>query len=216
MADSSKPMIFFLALKNKRHISETFAPLLSVLHKSSRLFQVKGFTDVFDNLSLNLDAVIIAEPSIFEDARYMDALRALINYVRQGGTVILACGSSSTRQKDLDACFANVWGLPWRHGGLNYNTFTLNPTTHAARLLDRRTQLPGSYNGRVHYLHDVAPEGAVYVNSNAESKIRSSPSDAVMAVPVAFTQIEHGFLGYIGDTTVEDGTVKIIVAMCNI
>ena len=139
----------------------------------------------------------------------------VINYVRGGGTAILATHFSSfVRPPDMNRWFRESWGLPWQTGDYHRTTVHLNTKCHWTR-----AGLPEHYSQKAVFLQDVSKDGAVYLaseSSRTESHVFAPESVSQEQTPVVFAQVGEGWLGYIGDVNNEVASQKVLLAMCGL
>ena len=204
--NSSLPSTFLISLGEKDLFNKVFTPLLSELKFRSNVTQCADSNGAIAILSsLNPSAVLITDPEIVE-RKHKVLLGKLVDYAKSGGTVIF-CGlfSGFITVPDLARFFSTSWSLPWKSGSYARNSFVLN-SSRSARLKNNREILP-SYHMKALHITGATRDSAVYI---PETGYRSTES------PILFTPFGQGFLGYIGDVNAEIGSIRIILAMCNL
>ncbi|KAF7981204.1 hypothetical protein HWV62_34533 [Athelia sp. TMB] len=164
-------------------------------------------------------AVFVTDPELANARSPHQALTTkLVKYVKDGGTVVFGgMFSSHVRPNDSDTFFKNVWGLDWKTGSYHRSTFSLNTQTHP-RLL-RGLELPELYNVKTQHLVGVAAQDVVYApaeGSTTQSLVFAPRLTDRREVPVAYTQIGDGFLGYNGEVNGEDETTDIILSLLGV
>ncbi|KAJ7084840.1 hypothetical protein B0H15DRAFT_847785 [Mycena belliarum] len=137
-------------------------------------------------------------------------LAQLAKYVRGGGTVVIG-GSfrlfASSKQTDVPDAqlvefFRNGWGVAWQPAGRTEGSLNLN-TQHARGGVDG---LPPSCSVKGLSLRDVRVEDALYLSS-------APTSSDLVETSIVFSQLEKGYLGFVGDAGAESATTEIIAAM---
>jgi hypothetical protein len=188
--------------------------LISALRSKVRIIQALGARKALQYLAdTNLKGVLVADEGIIESEN-SEVLSSLIGWVNGGG--IAAIGSlfpSFTSPTEFDRFFEK-WGLPWKMGDYHRTTFVLNPSI--PQLSNHSANLMTSYSMKAVHLKGVKAEDILYA-STEDSRVEShvfapSPVDP-SHVPVAYTRIGDGFLGYIGDVNAEEGSTSVILAM---
>lgn len=147
---------------------------------------------------------------------YIDFQFELVEYVRNGGTLILACLLSGNASLDLlDAMLAR-FRLPWKYGDYHRSTFFRNPAFRDLFGSQLYNSLEESYSMKTLHLKHVPADARVYV-PEASSRIQSAvfPAAAVdlQQCPAAFAKCGRGYIGYIGDVNNEVGSQKLLMAM---
>jgi hypothetical protein len=161
----------------------------------------------------NLKSVYVADEGINE-RKNSEVLSSLIGWVNAGGIAVIGSLFPSFTTGSEFGRFFNKWGLPWRMGDYHRSTFVLNPSIH--QLSSHSANLTTSYSMKAVHLKGVNAEDILYTPSE-DSRVEShvfepSPVD-LSHVPVAYTRIGGGFLGYIGDVNAEEGSTGVILAM---
>ncbi|KAL8344121.1 hypothetical protein RB601_004578 [Gaeumannomyces tritici] len=141
--------------------------------------------------------IFIADGAISRETKLW---QRVIDRLRGGATVILGgLFSSMTRPSDVERMFSMV-GLPWKVG-----TYTRETTKLRKGVLDSTATagLPVEYSQKAVFLQNVDKAARLYVREDKETD-----------VAVAFAKVENGRLAFIGDVNREEGSAKVIMAMC--
>lgn len=161
-------------------------------------------------------AIIVTDPAIVRPKPALKVMNEkIIEYVRNGGTAILATHFGSfVRPRDLDLWFRVSWHLPWRIGDYHRTTVYLNSECRF-----NRAGLPEEYSQKATFLKNVPKDAAVYLPSRS-STVESNvvPPDPVDCeqTPVVCARIGEGWLGYVGDVNNEVWSQEVILAMCGL
>jgi hypothetical protein len=77
--------------------------------------------------------------------------------------------------------------------------------------------LPNSYSQKAVFLKHVAPTDSLYLpspESTTQSRVFAPEPVDQDQTPVAFTKLDRGWLGYIGDVNNETASQKVVLEMC--
>ncbi|KAJ7118981.1 hypothetical protein C8R44DRAFT_789786 [Mycena epipterygia] len=153
----------------------------------------------------------------------IDLLTRIAAYALAGGTVVIG-GSFKTFERNmqtdltdaqLETFFRKGWGLTWRKGShqpTNPRTVALNTQHSLARASSQ--SLPAAYTLTGLHLNGVRPDAALYLSvGDSQLDVAEFRASGLTETPVAFTELGKGHLGFVGDTSAEQGTTKVIAAM---
>lgn len=161
-------------------------------------------------------AIWIADPDIVQ-SNYSDLSREVVNYARNGGTVVLGgYFSSLVRPDDMDRWMRVAWKLPWRTGQY-HRTNVVFQAASAGRDKSQnwRDGLVAAYSLKASFLQHVAPEHAWYASmpgATSQSRV-FGPVPVEAQTAVAFAPVGNGWVGYTGDVNNEEGTALAVLAM---
>ena len=130
----------------------------------------------------------------------MGVLSSLIEWVNAGGIAVVGSLFPNLTTGTEFNRFFNKWGLPWEMGDYHRTTYALNPSIR--HLSGHLANLATSYNVKAVHLKGVKAEDVLYApteDSRVESNVFSPTPVDLSNVPVAYTRIGDGFLGYVGD-----------------
>lgn len=157
--------------------------------------------------TLSLEKVLIADGDVadFKNKLLRDCL---VEFVKEGGTVVHACAFSSFV---TGPCFTRYfkygWGLPWDRGDYNRDDYFL--TKNGGQGIKRKG-LPASYSQKALSITNVAAKDALYLRE----RLLPGPSGGELCqAPIAFRKIGAGYMGYVGDVNHEEGSNRVILAM---
>jgi hypothetical protein len=161
----------------------------------------------------NIKGVLVADEGIIE-SKNSEVLSSLIRWVNAGGIAVVgSLFPSFTTGSEFDRFF-NKWGLPWKMGDYHRTTFVLNPSI--PELSSHSANLTTSYSMKAVHLKGVMAQDVLYApteDSRVESHVFPPSTVELSHVPVAYTRIGDGFLGYVGDVNGEEGSTGVILAM---
>jgi hypothetical protein len=162
----------------------------------------------------NLKGVYVADDEGIIRRKNSKLLSSLVEWVNAGGIAVVGSMCPSFLSGPEFDRFFKKWGLPWKRGDYYRTTFVLNPSTH--QLTINSANLTTPYSMKATHLKGVKAEDVLYA-ATEDSRVESHvfPPDPVdlSNVPVAYTRIGDGFLGYVGDANAEDESTSIILAM---
>lgn len=138
---------------------------------------------------------------------YIDFQCELVEYVRNGGTLILACQFSNNAKPDLHDALLARFGLAWKYGDYHRATFFRNPAFRDVLGPQLYSSLDESYSMKTLHLKHVPGDARVYVPE------ASSAAVDLQQCPAAFAKCGRGYVGYIGDVNNEMGSQKLLMAM---
>ncbi|KAM5341510.1 hypothetical protein ACJ41O_014541 [Fusarium nematophilum] len=126
----------------------------------------------------------------------------VIDRLREGATVVLAgCFSNMVNEGEFNRFFARV-GLPWQRGSYHWTTVSLHRDAVDGYLA---SQLPSAYSQKALFARNVEISASWYTEGGASGE-----------TAVAFAKVGSGRLGYIGDVNGEEGSDKVVLAMCGL
>jgi hypothetical protein len=195
-------------------LASTNQHLLSALRSKIRVIQALNARKALQYLAdTNLKGVYVADEGIVRRKNSW-VLSSLVEWVNAGGIAVVSsmCPSFLTGP-EFDRLFKK-WGLPWKRGDYYRTTFVLNPSTHQSTINSANLTTP--YSMKATHLKGVKPEDVLYTpteDSRVESHVFPPDPVDLSNVPVAYTRIGDGFLGYVGDGNAEDDSTGIILAM---
>lgn len=160
---------------------------------------------------LSVDAGLLGKRKSFVDFQF-----ELVKYVRNGGTLILACLFSGNAPPELHDALLARFELPWKYGDYHRTTFFRNPVFRDVLGPQLYNSLEESYSMKTLHLKHVPAEARVYI-PEASSRTQSAvfPAEVVdlQQCPAAFAKCGRGYVGYIGDVNNEVGSQKLLMAM---
>ncbi|RPD52546.1 hypothetical protein L226DRAFT_617797 [Lentinus tigrinus ALCF2SS1-7] len=211
----TKPRVVILCLERYQLFSAIYGPHISTLATRLEVCEATTLAQARRYLSSTAppQAIIVADAFTTNPA-YRDILFQLVDYAWAGGTVIYAgLVGCFTRPVDLDAAFQHAWGVPWRSSRFYQHTFTLNPTVRSISTNPQHT-LP-AYSMRARSISKVELADALYLEPFSVRRVETGlQGQLTYETPAAFAPVGHGFVGFVGDIGGEEGTIKLLMAMC--
>ena len=197
--------------------------VISALRSKARIIQALNARKALECLvDTNLNGVLVADEGIIE-SQNSEVLSSLIGWVNAGGIAVVGSLFPSFISWTTFDQFFNKWGLPWKMGHYLRTTFVLNPSI--PQLSSQSANLTTSYSMKALHLKGVEAEDVLYAppteleeeeEEQSHVKYHVFPPDTLVDlsnVPVAYTRIGNGFLGYIGDVNSEEESTGVILAM---
>jgi hypothetical protein len=210
------PFVLLLSLSNPDLLARTNEHVISALRSKARLVHVSNVRKALQYLAdTDLKGVFVADEGIAE-TKNAEVLYSLIDWVNAGGIAVIGALFASFISWTEFGRFFNKWGLPWTRGDYTRMTFVLNPSIH--QLSSHSANLAMSYSMKALHLTGVEAEDILYVpvedeGSDPDSDWDVEPVFPPSNVPVAYTRIGHGFLGYVGDVNGEEESTSVVLAM---
>lgn len=220
MAFSSiRPTILAISLDHVEMVESIHQHLWDAIRSRADLVFASNMNDAFNFLVRSPHAVLLADSAVAKCREENSFISTqLLEYVRNGGTVVMCCAFTSFISPDnFTKWISKKWGLEWTFSDYVRTIFFLNP---AADNLCRSPGLAANYSMKAICLKGVEEKAKIYHPTKA-SFIQSSVflpeqvSDTSQAA-VAFQKVGNGWLGYIGDANSEDSTIPVVLAMCGL
>ena len=213
----AKPHVAILCLEQYQLFSAVYGPHLHILATRLQISEATTLAQARRYLSSTVrpQAIIVADAFTTNPA-YRDILFQLVDYAWAGGTVIYAgLVGCFTRPIDLDAAFQHVWGVPWRSSNFYQQTFSLNPS--AKCISTDPKHVSHAYTMRARFVSKVELEDALYLEPLNVRRVELETGEQgqpTYETPAAFAPIGYGYLGFVGEVDGEEGTIKLLLAMC--
>lgn len=206
--DTTRPRILLISLTWVRFFDKVHEPLLIELASKGRVKRARRAGPALRLLSEQPppSAAIITDEALMEN-EYAYVWKAVIQYVRQGGTcVIMGHFPGFGNVMDLKPFFATA-GLPWESSLYYKATHVLNRQAVGD---DLAAKLPPQYSQKARFLKNVASSDAWYLTDE------NSAMGSHVKAAVVFASVERGKLGYVGDVNAEKSSEAVILAMCGL
>ncbi|KAF3767838.1 hypothetical protein M406DRAFT_328893 [Cryphonectria parasitica EP155] len=161
----------------------------------------------------------IAQPRHHPAANFLS--RKVVEYVRNGGTVVLDRIFNYITPSDFNDWMRDTWDLPWRFG-CHATTVAIIERPATGRDASGKGWQQGLmpvYKSQFVCLKNVELKDAWYVvprgatDASASQKPSGLPWDIGGQAPIAFTKIGAGYLGWIGDVDNSENAVSVVLAM---
>ncbi|KAH7121372.1 hypothetical protein EDB81DRAFT_813866 [Dactylonectria macrodidyma] len=193
--------ILMLCIENESLVDACCASLISQLTSKAKMERVTTAESAIAKLSQE------PSPSIILDVdgaltRHKKVWECVIDHLRDGATVVLAgCFSSMVNTSEFNRLFGRL-GLPWQSGSYYRTTVKLRRGAVSDDLANR---LPTAYSQKALYAAHVERSDTWYTETETSGE-----------AAVAFAKVGLGRLGYIGDVNGEEGSEKVVLAMCGL
>ncbi|KAH6675183.1 hypothetical protein B0J14DRAFT_616913 [Halenospora varia] len=185
---SERSEILLLSLAFQNFLDDTYSSLIDSLDKFVQLKRAKSSNDAIRYLEANsLKAILVTDEGLTE-TRNRVVLEKVQFYIQNRGLVIFGLHfPNATRIDVFDKFFDEGFGLPWQHRDYYRATF---------------------------YIHEKifvpVPEGTTQSLVFPPSYVNKAQAAVVSA------KIGDGFLVYSGDVNAEQGSDKVILALCGL
>ncbi len=219
-SETSRPTVLLLSLEDPGYWDELYSDQVDSIAARASIKRVKKPQAASTFLANNRPfAIIVTDPAIVsQKPAFQSVSDQVIQYVRSGGTAVLATlFSSQVRPDDLTRWFRESWCLPWQTGDYHRTTVSLNPSCQSERL--NTGSLPQNYSQKAVFLKNVATTAAMYRPSGfsmTESHVFAAAPVDTSQTPVVFARVDEGWLGYVGDVNNESGSQSAVLAMCGL
>ncbi|KAF5871365.1 putative u1biquitin-specific peptidase protein [Botrytis fragariae] len=159
------------------------------------------------NAIQNYLAIIVTD-AVFMLPTYLAINRELIEYVKSGGTVIFGFMIANLAEPPtFEKYFSSSgWGLNWKFGTYTRDTYEVNSQAHLTKSCKATLE---SYGMKALSLKNAKPEDRVYAGPGSAR----NQSPAIFA-KYGRNETKQGYVGWLGDVNVEEGTTKLLLAMC--
>ena len=216
------PFVLLLSLSDPDMLARICGHFISALRSKVRIIQALNAREALQHLAdTNLKGVVVADEGIVEGENSV-VLSSLIEWVNAGGIAVVGCLFSNFISYLEFGPFFKKWGLPWTLGKYCRETFVLNPLIRQSS--SHSADITTTYSMKAVHLKGVKADDVLYVLAKDEDEdddedwsVQSNvfPRFAVdlSNVPVAYTQVGDGFLGYVGDVNAEKESTGVILAM---
>ncbi|CAM6099301.1 unnamed protein product [Calypogeia fissa] len=205
------PRVLLISLEKQPHFDESYADLLAALRAKSEMLEATSPQIALDFLGLPtpIAAVLVTDPGLIHNNKFIKLLSKVVAYAREGGTLIF-CGHCSSLGKfpAFNKFFERTLCVRWRFGSYTGNDFVLNNRCSTERFRKLST-MPQKYLMIAVHLFGVPVESQVYIKPNI-SPLKSEES------PIVFAKYGLGHVGWSGQVSPDPLCADVIVAMCNL
>lgn len=205
--------IALLSLEKESWLDEMYADFLGPLRATDCITEITELGAAMHLLSgrrgLSYETVVVTDAAVVK-REFRDVCTVLETYVRLGGKLILGLHLPSfATPPDLDRFFKKTFGLDWKVAQYHRSTFSVNRQHHGDFRPETKqlfAALEDEYSMKALQLSGVKREDQVYL----------AEPDYGDDCPAAFTRYHGGYLGYVGDVNTEEGTTKLLLALCGL
>ncbi|KAL3417694.1 hypothetical protein PVAG01_10704 [Phlyctema vagabunda] len=219
MTSSEHPQILLLSLAFRSFFDETYSSLIDVLGQSARLQRAKTSAGALHYLEANNPRAIIASDEGLTEHANVAVLEKVKAYVQSGGLVIFGLHFPSfTSPTVFDEFFDERFDVPWKSGDYHRTYFAFNPSCKLPTAVER-DRFPGQYSMKALHVENAREHEKIFVPVHGaltlSSVFPSTPVDETQAALVG-TEVGAGFLVYAGDVNAEEGSDRVIMALCGL
>ena len=199
---TTKPVIALLSLNWSGFFDEMYQGFLNSLTERATVKRFKRAKSIIDYLDEHQPlALLLTDAGI---TKRPDAYNRVCRFIREGGTVVCSCTFSSfIRPLNMDNFFKDL-GLDWRFGPYYRTDACLNLDTVNAATDGQGDKADSEYSQKAVWLTGVPADHAWYTETSEN------------LAGVCMARVGEGKFGYTGDVNAEDGTCKIVLAMCGL
>lgn len=210
------PEVLLISLEKEPWLESEYKQLYDDLRDKFTMKEVETKRSALRRLSiLPPPAAVLVTDSGISQKSTSPLIKALVNYTRTGGRLILGCQFSNNLALATTAAFFQNWGLPWSDGGYFRSTYSLNPDIQGLCV----EKLFKQCSMKSLQLKNVSPSHAVYLptkDSRLQSHVfPSTPISDLDEFPAVFAPVGQGYLGYVGDVNGEKESSRLILEMCS-
>lgn len=186
-------------------VAESYAPLLHDLCASSgtTLISHSKTASTLSHLAGNEPprCILTVDADLLDGRKHQELLFRIEQYVRQGGVLILGAGIHLLPQHV--GSLKSRFGVNWTLSPARKTEYKINSEHPLSHSLDRiRSPLLPSYVQSLRPLKDVPGLEGLYV-----------PVGEGVDCAVALAKVGHGYLAYLGDIHLEEGTQAVLGAL---
>ncbi|KAI2466851.1 hypothetical protein F4781DRAFT_333886 [Annulohypoxylon bovei var. microspora] len=162
-------------------------------------------------------AILITDPGIVKP-KNEKLSRQVIEYARNGGTVVLTLCFSSNIAPDKFSSYMKEWDLPWKFHSYTRESCVVNTSAVGPRGVQRVHGLPATYESKSVFITNVAHEASWYLpepydpdDYESEESFKALPPRK--ETPFAFSKVGNGYLGFTGDVNQHETTDTAVMTM---
>lgn len=184
---STGSAVLLISLEKQAFFDEMYEQVMVSLRSKATVVEATEITSAMHRLSkANEDyaAVIVTDPAVMVN-NFIAAQKKIVNYVQNGGTVVMGFFFSNFARLDkLGLFFQKRWNLGWKAGAYTRSMFSLNPQVNRHFTARQLPSLPNEYSMKALHLRDTKLEDRVYVGDSGETDS-----------PAVFSKYGSGYLG---------------------
>ncbi|KAL0954417.1 hypothetical protein HGRIS_003403 [Hohenbuehelia grisea] len=218
MSDT-RPTIFFVSLSYMPYFDESNASIMSTITAKGHLARAKTPAATVRYLSTHTPRAVVVTDEGITSRTNKTALTAVLDYARNGGTVVIGFNFPSfISGPDFDRFFAQDLGLPWKRGDYHRTDFVLNLEASLPAHADR-AGLPSTYSMKAVHVKGVSAEDQLYApaaGAMTQSHVFAPMLADQRQAAAAATKMGEGILVYIGDVNGEEETEQLVLALCGL
>ncbi|EED14063.1 transcription factor Rba50, putative [Talaromyces stipitatus ATCC 10500] len=227
MSSADRPEILLLSLCDYGFLNESYASLFKQLHDSAHIERTETADAAIRYLTeKNPKAIIITDEGLTLNEN-TQVLEKVVEYVRNGGRAIIGLLFPNCAQwDDIGDLFNRAFQLPWKSANYMRETFEVNPSCTLPDSVSV-SSLPKSYMAKALHIKNARPHEKILVPENEfdeeDYEDRPIPERGLTPAYLEQTQamvtgakVGDGYVAYCGDVNGEDGSDKVILALCGL
>ncbi|KAK6348883.1 hypothetical protein TWF730_009649 [Orbilia blumenaviensis] len=185
MADSQ---VLLLNLCYQPFLDALYKPLFDSLSAKADLKRANERAEALRYLELSRPVAIIATDAGLTESENGQVVEAVLQYVRNGGILILGLDfPSSIAMDEFDSFFQRKLNLPWASGDYHRDDFEINEEGIFPPPGGSRENFPQNYNMKALHIKNASPEQRLYTASDSDQ------------AAIVGTSYGEGYVAYIGD-----------------
>ncbi|KAJ5176641.1 uncharacterized protein N7482_002518 [Penicillium canariense] len=217
MASTEKPQILLLSLSYRDFLDETYSALFNRLLKVAQIKRVKTASAALRTIAeTSFKAIIITDEGLTESNQETREVLAKIKaYIENGGLTIVGLHFPNFTPMPKLGQFFETFGLPWKYGDYHRTNFQLNPSGLLPEGIEP-SSMPEPYSMKVLHVKNARPQEKLFVpiEGAVTQSLVFSPRNVDQAqAAVAVARLGAGYL-YCGDVNGEDGSNRLMLALC--
>lgn len=219
MASTQCSEILLVSLANKEFFDESYSLLIEKLRSSFHLKRAKIANGVMQYLRTNSPRVVLVTDEGLTLAENSAVLDQVVSYVRKGGYVIVGLHFPNFAAFEyIDSFFNKGFGLPWKSGKYQRDTFQFNPSCSLPTGVASNS-FPRPYTMKVLHIKNAEPHEKIFI---------PSPDDMIESVDflpgyidqtqaaVVGTRVGDGYIVYAGDVNPGEESSDVIIRLCGL
>ena len=213
---SNVPFVLLVSLMEGSYFDDIYDHFIKGLMNKAEWLQATTSHEALDTLAKRkVAAVFVTDPTIANAPKpHAKLAAALVTYAKNGGIVVFGgMFSSHVTPPKNDAFFKNIWGLNWKMADYHRESFKANFFRHKVLKGGDVPGMPLDYNVKTVHLKGVLESDVVYAPAGGKTSAFSPHRVDPRAVPVAYTKMGAGYVGYHGEVNGEKDSTDILLTM---
>ncbi|ATY60337.1 transcription factor [Cordyceps militaris] len=208
--------VLAISLANQSWFDKMYGPVIAGIKSRTELQQTSDAASALRLLSqVPAPSTVLITDHALALKENATVWNAVLKYVRGGGTaVIMGSFSSFVLPNEIEPFFGQA-GLRWWAGPYHRSVLTLNESVAVALGVDAEKLLP-RYSQKALLMATKATRAMLYVPDKTAPSMSRAALPGNCETAVAMERVGDGRIGYIGDVNAEDGSQRVILAMCGL
>jgi hypothetical protein len=208
-------LVILLCLQEEALFNNINGHLLKSLKTKAKLVHARNVAQVSTYLEAPELAGVIVTDSEIVDRKNSSIVHKLVDYVKDGGSVVFGClFPSFVSRSDFDRFFSEHFGLDWKYGSYFRTDFFKNPGNDIVKI---NPSLDNSYNMKALHIQRITPSSVLY-KANETSFTQSlvfypDPVTDFSESPAVTAHVGSGRVSFLGDVNAEESSTSTILAM---